>query len=108
MRKGFLEIDYRLVNKGGLDEVAEMKRNSPPVKSPLMKILTESVNPGAATKEADGEESLQLDTIGCTANVLMCDFKAKKLFMANAGDSRSVMGKGGKCVALSFDHKPEC
>ena len=28
--------------------------------------------------------------------------------MANAGDSRCVMGHGGKCTPLSFDHKPEC
>lgn len=28
--------------------------------------------------------------------------------MANAGDSRCVLGAGGKCIPLSFDHKPEC
>lgn len=27
--------------------------------------------------------------------------------MANAGDSRSVLCRGGNAVALSFDHKPE-
>jgi protein phosphatase 1G len=109
LRKGFLEIDYRLENKGGLDEVAEMKRKNPPLKSPLMKILTESIgNNGGAPKEEVGEDQLQLDSIGCTANVVLCDFKNRKLIVANAGDSRCVMGKGGKCVPLSFDHKPEC
>jgi protein phosphatase 1G len=29
------------------------------------------------------------------------------LFVANAGDSRCVLGRGGLAVALSFDHKPE-
>jgi len=38
----------------------------------------------------------------------MIDYSAKKLIVANAGDSRAVMGVGGKCVPLSFDHKPEC
>jgi serine/threonine protein phosphatase PrpC len=86
-----------------------MKRKNPPVKSPLMKILTESIgNNGGAPKEEVGEDQLQLDSIGCTANVLLCDFKNRKLIVANAGDSRCVMGKGGKCVPLSFDHKPEC
>ena len=30
------------------------------------------------------------------------------MHVANAGDSRCVMGKGGNCIPLSFDHKPEC
>lgn len=37
----------------------------------------------------------------------MIDHDAKKIFVANAGDSRAVMGVGGKAVPLSFDHKPE-
>jgi len=40
---------------------------------------------------------LNLDSIGCTANVMMVDYAKKKLFVANAGDSRCVMGFGGKC-----------
>ena len=54
------------------------------------------------------DEALALDSIGCTANVVMIDNQRKKLVVANAGDSRAVMGVGGKAVPLSFDHKPEC
>lgn len=37
----------------------------------------------------------------------MVDYNAKKVFVANAGDSRCVMGRAGQAVPLSFDHKPE-
>lgn len=47
-----------------------------------------------------------LDSIGCTANVILID-NMKKLYVANAGDSRCVLARAGKAVALSFDHKPD-
>lgn len=47
-----------------------------------------------------------LDSIGCTANVVLID-DYKKLYVANAGDSRCVLCRSGKAVALSFDHKPD-
>lgn len=73
----------------------------------MLKVLTDATG---AKKEGDEgkEESLALDSIGCTANVVMIDNVAKKLIVANAGDSRAVMGQGGRCIPLSFDHKPEC
>ena len=51
---------------------------------------------------------MQLDSIGCTANVVYIDRQLKKIYVANAGDSRCVMGIGGKAVEMSVDHKPEC
>lgn len=82
-----------------------MKRKNPPNKSPLLKILTEA-SPNSSSGPPS-EDALALDSIGCTANVLVIDNARKKVFVANAGDSRAVMGKGGKAVPLSFDHKPE-
>lgn len=101
-----MNIDVKL-RAGGLEEVAEMRRVTPPAKSPIMKILSESmVKPGQAG--LDSEEGQQLDGIGCTANVILIDYERRKIIVANAGDSRCVMGHGGKCTALSFDHKPDC
>ena len=44
---------------------------------------------------------------GCTACVMSIDEKNKKLYFANAGDSRVVMCKNGVAYAQSEDHKPE-
>ena len=42
---------------------------------------------------------------GCTANVIL--IRDKKIYIANAGDSRSLLYKGGKVTRLSEDHKPD-
>lgn len=50
---------------------------------------------------------MMLDSIGCTSNVIYVDNEKKKIYVANAGDSRCTMGKGSKCIEMSIDHKPE-
>ena len=50
---------------------------------------------------------MMLDCIGCTSNVVYIDRAQKKIFVANAGDSRCVMGRAGGAVEMSIDHKPE-
>ena len=50
---------------------------------------------------------MMLDSIGCTSNVIYINRDLRKIFVANAGDSRCVMGKHGKAVEMSIDHKPE-
>ena len=42
---------------------------------------------------------------GCTAVVVM--LTPDSIICANAGDSRSIVSRKGKVVALSEDHKPE-
>lgn len=58
-------------------------------------------------EEPDKYESLGLDSIGCTANVVLFDEKNSRLIIANAGDSRAVLARAGEAVPLSYDHKPE-
>ena len=43
MRKGFLAVDASLVG-GGLEEVGKMRKDNPPAKSPLLKILSDVSN----------------------------------------------------------------
>lgn len=42
--------------------------------------------------------------MGCTAVVAV--LKGRELYVANAGDSRAVLGRGAIAVPLSEDHKP--
>ena len=44
---------------------------------------------------------------GCTACVCVIDHLNKKLYFANAGDSRVVLCKKGIAYPMSIDHKPE-
>lgn len=49
----------------------------------------------------------------CTANVILIipvkgspTIQDAELFVANAGDSRAILGAQGRAVPLSYDHKP--
>lgn len=51
--------------------------------------------------ESAGTESMA----GCTAIVVL--IKGGNVVVANAGDSRAVLGRSGEAVELSEDHKPD-
>lgn len=83
-----------------------MKRKNPPNKAPLFKLLGDINGTGGGPNGEQTQEQMMLDSIGCTANVILID-KMQKIYAANAGDSRCVLGRGGKALPLSFDHKPD-
>ncbi|XP_074316562.1 putative protein phosphatase 2C 21 isoform X2 [Silene latifolia] len=58
---------------------------------------------GSSKEEADSDS--EEPSSGCTACALL--IRENKLLVANAGDSRCVMSKGGQALELSKDHKPE-
>mmetsp|Transcript_104956 Transcript_104956/g.338450 ORF Transcript_104956/g.338450 Transcript_104956/m.338450 type:complete len:461 (-) Transcript_104956:151-1533(-) len=44
---------------------------------------------------------------GSTACVAAVDFESREVLVANVGDSRAMLIRNGKAIALSEDHKPE-
>jgi len=44
---------------------------------------------------------------GCTASVCYINEIEKKIYFANAGDSRSVICKNGVAYPMTIDHKPD-
>ena len=78
--------------------MGDLRREKPPKKPALLSILSDDKD---KKEEEQKNEEMSLDSIGCTSNVIFIDKKKNKIFVANAGDSRCVMGKNGK--ALSFE-----
>jgi serine/threonine protein phosphatase PrpC len=106
LRQSFLKVDEELEKESGKEELAAMKRKNPPNKAPLFKLLGDINGSGSGPNGEQTQEQMMLDSIGCTANVILID-KMQKIYAANAGDSRCVLGRGGKAFPLSFDHKPD-
>jgi serine/threonine protein phosphatase PrpC len=57
------------------------------------------------SNESSDQRSYQYSDAGCTANVVLVT--DKKIYCANAGDSRSVISVGKQAHQLSEDHKPD-
>ena len=50
LRDGFLRIDQDLEKDWGREEIANMKRKEPPNKSPLFKLLGDTLNGGGSSE----------------------------------------------------------
>ena len=110
LKETFIKMDELMQTPEGIEEIKKHARkskeeddiqskNEPPnSQMQLISQLIEQKNPES--------EDINLRT-GCTACVLSVDEKNKKLYFANAGDSRVVMCKNGIAEAKSIDHKPE-
>ena len=110
LKETFIKMDELMQTSEGIEEIKKHARkskeeddiqskNEPPnSQMQLISVLIGQKNPES--------EEINLRT-GCTACVLSVDEKNKKLYFANAGDSRVVMCKNGIAEAKSIDHKPE-
>ena len=96
----FYEIDEMLLKPENRKELRLFKGDKgEKILKPGEKKITDSA---AASKEID--EPFE-STAGCTANVAL--IVGNDVYVANAGDSRCVIGEGGKFEELSIDHKPD-
>ena len=106
LEENYLKMDELMLEKPGREELileyrkskeesAKIKENT---KNAQIENLREMIDP---KEQPDAKISM---FTGCTANVLA--IKDKKLYFANAGDSRSVLCKKGTAYAESEDHKP--
>mmetsp|Transcript_24982 Transcript_24982/g.59454 ORF Transcript_24982/g.59454 Transcript_24982/m.59454 type:complete len:324 (-) Transcript_24982:110-1081(-) len=60
--------------------------------------------PRKLAEEAEGPEDPQMPSAGCTAVVALVE--GRRLWVANAGDSRCVLSRAGVVEPMSRDHKP--
>ena len=85
LQETYMRMDEKLRSKEGQQELVRIQRGLPD-------------NYSVSVENA---ESLA----GCTAVAALV--KDSKLHVANAGDSRCVLARGGKAVEMTVDHKPD-
>lgn len=98
----FKAKDYETALAKALLEVERILRSEAGKKT-LAKIHSELTD--KLTSLVDDESEELADAIGCTACVTI--ITESKIYVANIGDSRCVLCKGGIAINLSKDHKPE-
>ena len=107
LEENYLKMDSLMLEKEGQEElISEFKKSkeeSNKIKENSKNTQIEQLREVIDPKEQENAK-ISMFT-GCTANVLC--IKDKKLYFANAGDSRSVIYKNGQAIAMSIDHKPE-
>mmetsp|Transcript_80863 Transcript_80863/g.187755 ORF Transcript_80863/g.187755 Transcript_80863/m.187755 type:complete len:365 (+) Transcript_80863:71-1165(+) len=68
----------------------------------LAELRSLSLDPWA--KVTQDQQAVHPDHVGCTATV--CCIRNDTIVVANAGDSRAVLSRGGQAIDMSEDHKP--
>ena len=110
LKETFIKMDEIMQTPEGIEEIKKYARLSKeaddlqsknePANS-QMAFISQLIGP------KDPESNDIYMRTGCTACVMSIDETNKKLYFANAGDSRVVMCKNGVAYPQSEDHKPE-
>ena len=106
LEENYFQMDKLMLEKEGSEElINEYKKSKEEAekikennKNAQIEMLRQVIDP---KEQPDAKISM---FTGCTANVLV--IHDKKLFFANAGDSRSILCKKGQAIPMSVDHKP--
>eukprot|EP00747_Dinoflagellata_sp_TGD_P162769 gnl/TRDRNA2_/TRDRNA2_180746_c0_seq1.p1 gnl/TRDRNA2_/TRDRNA2_180746_c0~~gnl/TRDRNA2_/TRDRNA2_180746_c0_seq1.p1 ORF type:complete len:442 (-),score=65.17 gnl/TRDRNA2_/TRDRNA2_180746_c0_seq1:212-1537(-) len=69
-----------------------------------MSVLKQAESKGLGISDPSQGTGLAADPVGCTAVCVM--ISDTSIVCANAGDSRAILCRRGKAIALSQDHKP--
>ena len=110
LKETFIKMDEIMQTKEGIEEIKKYSRqskeeddrqskNEPP--NSQMNLISKLMTP------KDPESNDIFMRTGCTACVMGVDETSKKIYFANAGDSRVVLCRKGVAEEMSTDHKPE-
>ena len=110
LKETFIKMDEIMQTKESIEEIKKYSRqskeeddrqskNEPP--NSQMNLLSKLMIP------KDPEANDIYMRTGCTACVMGVDETSKKIYFANAGDSRVVLCRKGVAEEMSTDHKPE-
>uniref|UniRef100_A0ACD5TDI9 Uncharacterized protein n=1 Tax=Avena sativa TaxID=4498 RepID=A0ACD5TDI9_AVESA len=98
------ELRRRLLGGSAACPVADARGWKEALEASFARVDGEVVGGAAAGPEADVDEA-RSRTVGSTAVVAVVG--RRRIVVANCGDSRAVLSRGGVAVPLSTDHKPD-
>ena len=110
LQETFLKMDNLMREENGKIELKELSKKSKEEDDAQEKKLgsknsqADMISKLISTQKSEDEIA---NMTGCTACVCVIDELNKKLYFANAGDSREVLCKKGISYPMSMDHKPD-
>ena len=110
LKETFIKMDEIMQNPEGIEEIkkyAKLSKEQDDLQSKNEPQNSQMALFSQLMVQKDPEANDIYMRTGCTACVMSIDETNKKLYFANAGDSRVVLCKNGVAEAKSEDHKPE-